>query len=102
MPVVLIGAAAVCWGGALVARHRAGRTADLAALAAAGAAVRGGAPCPAAARVTAHAGAALESCHELADGSVVVVVAQPLPGLGGPGGVEMGPARARARAGPSP
>ncbi|MDQ1599211.1 MAG: hypothetical protein QOD68_685 [Actinomycetota bacterium] len=101
--VVASAVVAVVWGGVLVARHRAGRTADLAALAAAGGLARGTEPCPAAARVAAAAGADLTSCAVLPDGSVLVVVEVPaLPRLATTWGLDVPPARARARAGPPP
>lgn len=93
--------AAVVWGGAIVARHRAARTADLAALAAAQAAFSAGPmPCAAADRVAGPVGAVVTACRLLSDGSVLVVVELgvpvTLPGL------DMPPARARARAGVPP
>lgn len=97
--VVLAAAtAAVVWGGAVVARHRATRTADLAALAAASAAASGGdRPCSAAVRVARPAGADVAACELLPDGSVLVVVELQVP-VAVPG-LDMPPARARARAG---
>jgi len=93
--------AALVWGAALVARHRAERTADLAALAAArDAATVAAPPCRAAVRVAQGVGAAVAACEVLPDRSVLVVVelavARVLPGL------DMPPARARARAGAVP
>lgn len=99
--VVLAAAiAAVAWGAALVARHRAGRTADLAALAAA-AQLQAGTPepCRAAARVAATAAAEVEICSVLTDGSVQVVV-RLSPRAPGPWNLVLPAARARARAGP--
>lgn len=102
--VVLVAVLGTLWAGVVVARHRAGRVADLAALAAAQSAVTGAtAPCLAAALVTAATGATLASCTVSGDGSVAVVVAVARPRGGGLLrwlGAE--PARARARAGPSP
>ncbi len=102
--VVLVAVLGTLWAGVVVARHRAGRVADLAALAAAQSAVTGAtAPCPAAALVTAASGATLEACTVSDDGSVAVVVAVTGPRGGGLLqwlGTE--PARARARAGTSP
>ena len=102
--VVLATVLAVGWGGVVLARHRAGHVADLAALAAARSAQLGAAdPCSAAVEVAAAGGARLESCRELADGSTRVVVA-----VDGPVAGELlrwldtGPARARARAGVPP
>lgn len=99
--VVAAAIAAVAWGAALVARHRAGRTADLAALAAA-AEVQAGAPdpCRAAGRLAATAAAEVESCSVLPDGSVLVVVRLP-PRAPGPWNLVLPAARARARAGPA-
>jgi secretion/DNA translocation related TadE-like protein len=90
--------AALVWGAALVARHRVERTADLAALAAAGAAVRAAAlPCGAAVRVAREAGGVVSVCTVLPDRSVLVVVALAVPQV--VPGLDMPPARARARAG---
>ena len=90
--------AAVVWGGAVVARHRATRTADLAALSAAREAVAGGGqPCAAAVRVARSGGADLAVCELLPDGSVLVVVELPVPVA--VAGLDMPPARAKARAG---
>lgn len=102
--VVLAAVLAVGWGGVVLARHRAGSIADLAALAAARSAELGTAdPCSAAVLVAASGGARLESCRELADGSTGVVVAVDGPVVGGPlGWLRTGPARARARAGIPP
>jgi secretion/DNA translocation related TadE-like protein len=102
--VVLAAVLAVGWGGVVLARHRAGSIADLAALAAARSAELGVAePCSAAADVAAAGGARLESCQQLADGSTGVVVAVDGPVAGGPvGWLHTGPARARARAGVPP
>lgn len=98
-------AVASLYGGVVVARHRAGRVADVAALAAARAAVLGVAqPCAAAATLALAQGARVESCRLLGDGSALVVVAVPGPSRGamltGLGAVS--PARARARAGVPP
>ena len=102
--VVLAAVLAVSWGGVVLARHRAGSLADLAALAAARSAELGSAePCSAAVEVVAAAGGRLESCEELADGSTGVVVAVDGPRAGGAlGWLRTGPARARARAGVPP
>lgn len=101
--VLAVALGGVVLGGALVARHRAGRTADLAALAAASATLSGaGDGCAAALRVARLAQAELASCAVLADRSVLVVVAVPLPPVRLLGGLlDMPPARARARAGAS-
>ncbi len=102
--VVVATAAAAVWGGAVVARHRAARAADLAALAAARSAATGWAePCAVAARVAAAQGARVQSCGRLLDGSTAVVVAVDGPDPGWLFGLaDLGPARARARAGTAP
>ncbi|MGY1806105.1 Rv3654c family TadE-like protein [Blastococcus sp. SYSU D00669] len=92
-----VGAAAVLVGAAVTARHRAGSAADLAALAAAGAAVRGDpGACAEAGALAARNGAELTACAVGADAVVTVTVAVP---------VRLGPlglfaAEGRARAGP--
>jgi secretion/DNA translocation related TadE-like protein len=91
--------AAASVGAALVARHRAESAADLAALAAAQAAVRGDADsCGRAARVAAATGVRLVGCRLGADGSVLVITEVRAPGLVAQW-TGMPPARARARAG---
>jgi secretion/DNA translocation related TadE-like protein len=94
---------ALTWGSAVTARHRAARTADLAALAAAQAAADGlPDPCAAASRVAGASSATLASCQLLADGSVLVVVEVPLLAGAASGGLldlRGSPARGRARAG---
>lgn len=95
---------ALTWGSAVTARHRAARTADLAALAAAQAAVAGlPDPCAAADRVAAASRAAVVSCELLADGSVLVVVEVPMLASTAtsarPLDARVPPARGRARAG---
>ena len=94
---------ALTWGSAVTARHRAARTADLAALAAAQAAADGRPdPCAAASQVAGASQATLASCDALADGSVLVVVEVPLLAgetTGGLLGPRVSPARGRARAG---
>ena len=93
--------AALVWGAALVARHRAERTADLAALAAAGEAARVVAePCRAAVRVAQGVGAGVAACDVLPDRSVLVVVELAIPRV--VPGLDLPPARARARAGAVP
>ena len=95
---------ALTWGAAVTARHRAARTADLAALAAAQA-MAGGFPdpCTAAGQVAGASNATVVSCGVLADGSVLVVVEVPLLGAAatsaGPLELHVSPARGRARAG---
>ena len=94
---------ALTWGSAVTARHRAARTADLAALAAARAAADGlPDPCAAASNVAGASRATVTSCEVLADGSVLVVVEVPMlagPSWGGPLIMHLSPARGRARAG---
>ncbi|MGY1843204.1 Rv3654c family TadE-like protein [Modestobacter sp. SYSU DS0875] len=92
-----LGVAAVLVGAAVVARHRATAAADLAALAAAGAAVQGDpAACTVAGGVAAANGAAVTSCTVGAGAVVEVHVRVPVR-LGPLGVVD---ARGRARAGP--
>ena len=101
--VVAVTTTAAAWGAVVVARHRAGRAADAAALAGAAAVVRLAAdPCGSAARVATAAGAVLEVCRVLADRSVLVVVAVRTPPGGTVAGLDVPPARARARAGAPP
>ena len=102
--VLAVTGAGVVWGGAVTARHRAGRAADLSALAGATAAAAGafgpGQPCAEAALVATANGAVVTGCAVAADGSVLVAVQVATPRalrfLGMP------PARARARAGALP
>lgn len=104
--VLAVGAAGVlAVGQAVLARHRAGTVADLAALAAASSAWPGAAPgwCTGEVRAAGQAvaaanGGALEACAVGAAGSVRVVVTVPVEGWAS----SVGPARAGARAGPSP
>ncbi|RBY94071.1 hypothetical protein DQ244_01515 [Blastococcus sp. TBT05-19] len=97
--LVTVAAAAVVVGLAVVARHRAGTAADLAALAAAGRAVVGDPePCATAAEIAGANGAELTRCR-VEPGSVVAVevrVAVPLGRLGEHEAVGL------ARAGPVP
>lgn len=80
-------------GAAVIARHRAASAADLAALAAASAAVRGsGAPCAAAVEIAAAGAGRVDSC-EVSGWEVRVVVSAAAGVLGQR-------ATARARAGP--
>lgn len=82
---------------AVLARHRAGSAAELAALAAADRALDGqGVACAAAGRVAAAAGGAVVACS-LRDGIVDVATTMPLSGVL----AELGPARGQARAGPA-
>ena len=94
---------ALTWGSAVTARHRAARTAGLAALAAGRAAADGlPDPCAAASRVAGASSATVASCEVLADGSVLVVVEVPLlagAAFRGPLDAHVSPARGRARAG---
>jgi secretion/DNA translocation related TadE-like protein len=91
------------WGSAVTARHRAARTADLAALAAAQAAADGlPDPCATAGRVAGANSATVVSCEVLADASVLVVVEVPLLAGAASRGLldaHVSPARGRARAG---
>lgn len=97
--LAVLGAACLLVGAAVVARHRAGTAADMAALAAAGrAAVGDPAACGTAAAVARADGAALEGC-DLAGGGVVSVRVRVTVRLGPFGAV---PAFGRARAGPAP
>lgn len=97
--LALVGAAAVLVGAAVVARHRAGSAADLAALAVAVRAVRGDpGACVTGAAVAAENGAELVDCAVGPDAVVAVEVSVP---------VRLGPlgllaAGGRARAGPVP
>ena len=85
--------------GALVTRQRAEAAADLAALAGAGALVRGGDGCGAAGRVAVAGRARMVAC-DVVGTTVHLVVEVPLPGV--LGRLDMPPARARARAGVPP
>jgi secretion/DNA translocation related TadE-like protein len=97
--LALLGAASVLVGAAVVARHRAGAAADLAALAVAVRAVRGDpAACGAGIAIAAANGADLVGCAVGAGSVVEVEVSVP---------VRLGPlgllaAEGRARAGPVP
>lgn len=106
--VLSFSGAAVVVGAAVVARHRAARTADLAALAGARAMTElgPGDGCAAADRLVAATSSAarVTGCTALPDGTLMVVVE--LPALAASGGgllgrlaAEMPPARGRARAG---
>jgi secretion/DNA translocation related TadE-like protein len=99
--VLAVTTAALVWGAALVTRHRAAQAADLAALAAASHATSvAGPPCSAAERVASSNRAELTVCDVLPDGSVLVAVELAVPGV--LPGLDMPPARARARAGALP
>ena len=93
-----VGVAVVLMGAAVVARHRAGAAADLAALAAAARAVQGADPCDEAARLAVANGAALTGCEVEPGGRVRVTVSVPVA-LGRLGVFS---ATGRARAGPVP
>src|SRR4051794_16510323 len=94
-----LGAVVVLVGSAVVARHRAGAAADLAALAAAGSAVQGDpGACSVAEQVAAANGATVDSCSVSA--AAVVELRVHVPVRLGPLGVAA--ARGRARAGPAP
>lgn len=97
MVVLVVAVAVVGVGGAVVARHRAGSAADLAALAAAGRAAPGASgACELAARVVAADGGRLRACT--VSGAVVeVTVAVEATVLGH----RLGTAVGRARAGPA-
>lgn len=92
--LIVVGAGLGVLGEAVVARHRAEAAADLAALAAADVLVGRalGDPCGRATRTAALNGARLRACA--VSGGTVEVVAEVR--------VTLGPARARARAGPAP
>ncbi len=91
--LLVIGAGTGAVAGVFVAHRRAESAADLAALAAARQLVRGGDPCPAAARIAGENGAKLEACHR--DGTTVVVeVVVPGPTWLGSTPVVVGRARA--------
>lgn len=94
--IVALLTALLWFAAAVVARHRAGSAADLAALAAAGAAVAGERrACDEARWVTAHMGAELRSCR-LSCWDALVEVVVPPPVVSRP----FGSVAARARAGP--
>ena len=91
---------ALAWGGALVARHRADRAADIAALGAAATLQAGGDGCAAAIRLAGAQGARVTSCRVLAATTVLLEVAVDVVGPAARWG-RLPPARARARAGPA-
>jgi len=98
--VLAVALGALAWSAALVAHHRAETAADLTALAAATAQVRGGDPCGVAGRVAEAQGGRLVSCEpQPTSVSVLVEVATPSRMLRR---LDMPPARARARAGVPP
>lgn len=95
--LAFVAATGVLLGQAVVARHRAGAAAELAALAAADRALDGeGVACAAAGRVAAATGGAMTACA-LHDGVSEVVTTVPMAGVLS----AWGPARGRARAGPA-
>lgn len=97
--LAVLGAGCVAVGVAVVARHRAGTAADLAALAGAGRAAVGDAgPCRAAEQVAGANGATVDGCDVRPNG-VVAVRASVAVRLGPLGSWR---ARAVARAGPAP
>lgn len=75
--LLVVALAAGGWAGVVGARHRAATAADLAALAAAQAYVRGMAPCTAATPVAVRNGADIVACG-VVDGSVRVAVTVPV------------------------
>lgn len=96
--LLCLGLAALLLASAVIASHRARAAADLAALAAAGAVLRGqadGAVCQVAAAVARDNSARLASCAR--DGSSVRVTVTVRPAVG-----RLGDATARARSGPPP
>jgi len=94
--LALVGSVTVTLAAVAVARQRAASVADLAALAAAQASLRGPAEaCAQAARVAMLSDASLRSCSLEGDVAVVVAEVRPPGVLGG-----LGSASARARAGP--
>lgn len=98
--VVSATVAALTWSAALESRQRAGMAADLAALAAASAQLRGQDPCWTAERVARAQGArVLECVARPRSVAVVVEVVTPAAVLRR---LELPPARARARAGSPP
>lgn len=96
--VLAAGLLAILLSAAVLTRHRAEAAADLAALAAADAALQGpAAACGRARRVAAAGGATLVSCA-LLDATAEVVVRLPATGVLG----RLPPVQARSRAGPAP
>jgi secretion/DNA translocation related TadE-like protein len=98
--VLAVAVTALAWGGALVARHRADRAADIAALAGATALQGGGDGCVAAMRLAAAQGARVTSCQVIDATTVLLEVAVDVAGPAAQWG-PLPPARARARAGPA-
>jgi secretion/DNA translocation related TadE-like protein len=98
--VLAISITALSWGGALVARHRADRAADIAALGGAATLQAGGDGCAAAIRLARAQGAQATSCQVIDATTVLVEVAVNVVGPAARWG-RLPPARARARAGPA-
>jgi secretion/DNA translocation related TadE-like protein len=98
--VLAISITALSWGGALVARHRADRAADIAALGGAAALQAGGDGCTAAIRLAREQGARVTGCQVVDATTVLVEVAVNVVGPAARWG-RLPPARARARAGPA-
>ena len=92
--IIAVTVAIVTVGEAVIARHRAGQVADLAALAGAAAWAQTGDPCLAADELVRRSGAALVGCVPEMDQSLLVIVEVSA-------GSHLPPARARARAGPA-
>ena len=97
--VLAVSVTALAWGGTLVARHRADRAADIAALGGAATLQAGGDGCAAAARLADAQGARVTSCRVI-DATVLLEVAVDVVGPAARWG-RLPPARARARAGPA-
>jgi secretion/DNA translocation related TadE-like protein len=97
--VLAMSITALAWGGAMVARHRADRAADIAALGGAVALQAGGDGCAAAIRLAREQGARVTSCQVVDATTVLVEVAVEVVGPAARWG-RLPPARARARAGP--
>jgi secretion/DNA translocation related TadE-like protein len=97
--VLAMSITALAWGGAMVARHRADRAADIAALGGAVALQAGGDGCAAAIRLAREQGARVTSCQVVDATTVLVEVAVDIVGPAARWG-RLPPARARARAGP--
>jgi secretion/DNA translocation related TadE-like protein len=97
--VLAVSVTALAWGGVLVARHRADRAADIAALGGAATLQTGGDACSVAARLAAAQGARVTACRVI-DATVLLEVAVDVAGPATRWG-RLPPARARARAGPA-
>lgn len=94
--LLVVGVGAIAIGGAVIARHRAGAAADLAALAAAQTIADGGSGCEVAGSVASEMHAELVGCR--VSGELVEVTATVSVYLGRWG---IGTAEAQARAGPA-